>query len=312
VSIRLSSPTSAPPRACTWLAAALLLASAIRPARGQPAAPPVAEKIAVLRLEALGMDAEPVARLESLFRMEIERLVGRPLPTRRQIEAAIKGSRKLRACGGDNACLAQIGALLGVDLVITGSVAALGDSYVIHIKVVDVATGKPRGEPIASEPLRGQPDQLIEAVRVAAYTLLAPDEVRGSIAVLSDLVGATVALDGAPVGTTPLAAPIAGLRPGRYRLGVTADGYLPFEQEVDVRFQKTTRAVVRLAPRATVAPVPTSTVIRPRPAPRHWYTSTWFTVGAGVAAAVVGGYVGYRLARDPVIDCGADPGACGR
>ena len=98
---------------------ALMLLGLIRPAAAEeppPASQAVTEKIAVLRLEALGMDAEPVSRLESLFRMEIERLAGRPLPTRRQIDAVIKGSRKLKRCGGDNKCLAQIGAALGVDL----------------------------------------------------------------------------------------------------------------------------------------------------------------------------------------------------
>ncbi len=278
----------------------------------QPAKSALQQEIAVLWLEALGMDPEPVARLETLFRMELERLAGRDLPTHREVMRALRSSRKLRRCAGANKCLAAIGKKLGVDLVVTGNVAALGDSYVINIKVVNVQTGEQQGDPISSQPLRGSPDQLIEAVRSAAYTLLAPDQVRGSIMVLTDMVGASVKLDGQQRAVTPLTGPITDLRPGEYELSVEADGYIPFKKKVRVRFQKTTRVVVRLAPEKTEeSPVVAPVVIKKRPAPKRWYSSTWFYVGAGVAAAILGGYVGYKLAHDPVVDCSADPSQCG-
>ncbi len=270
------------------------------------------EKIAIVRLEALGMAAEPVARLEALFRMEIERLAGHPLPTRRQVDKVIKSSRRLRRCGSKNSCLAAIGKRLGVDLVVTGHVAALGDSYTINIKVVEVTTGKQLGDAISSEPLRGEPDQLIEAVRMAAYTMLAPAQVRGEIMILTDLVGAAVKLDDEQVATTPLRKPLTDLKPTTYQLRVESKGYLPFEEEVRVRFQKTTRVVVSLAPVADDKPVLAPVVLEKRPARKHWYSSTWFYVGAGVTAAILGGYIGYRLAHDPLIDCNSNPGLCGR
>ena len=284
-------------------------------AQPQPAPAPnggvLSEKIAIVRLEALGMAAEPVARLEALFRMEIERLAGHPLPTRRQIDKVISSSRRLRRCGSKDSCLAAIGKRLGVDLVVTGHVAALGDSYTINIKVVEVATGKQRGEPISSEPLRGEPDQLIEQVRMAAYTMLAPAQVRGRIMILTDLVGAVVKLDGEQIATTPLRKPIADLRPSTYLLRVESTGYLPFEEEVKVRFQKTSRVVVNLAPEADDK-LPLAPIIKKRPARKRWYSSTWFYVGAGVTAAILGGYIGYQLAHDSVIDCNSNPGQCAR
>ncbi|HUH01341.1 MAG TPA: PEGA domain-containing protein [Kofleriaceae bacterium] len=279
---------------------------------GEPHA--ISSKLAVLELEALGMDREPVARLEILFRMELERLAGRPLPTRRQIQRIIQSSRKLRQCAGADDCLAEIGKKLEVDLVVTGTVAALGDSYVINIKAVDVATGKQLPKRIETRPLRGSPDELIEGVRVAAYQLLAPAELHGSLMVLSDLVGAEVSLDGKPVGVTPLPAPVRRLSLGTHVIKVTAADYAPFEQEVRVRFQKTTRVIVRLATEdAAAGPIgPRPVIEKKRPAPKRWYNATWFYVGAGVAAAIVGGVLGYQLANDSVIDCGANPAACGR
>jgi hypothetical protein len=269
------------------------------------------QKIAVLSLDALGMDEERVARLEALFRMELDRLASEPLPTRRDIDKAIASKKDLRNCSGDDKCVAAIGKQLGVEIVVTGSVGALGDSYVVNIKAVDVATAKQLRR-IATDPLRGSPDELIEAVRVAAYRLLAPEQLKGSITVLTDLVGATVSVDGAPTGSTPLPGPISKLELGKHQLRVAADGYVPFEEEVDVRFQKSTRVVVRLAaeePAGGIGVDPITRIVE-HDAPTPWYSSTWFYVGVGVAAVVIGGVAGYAMGKDDVIDCGAQPEAC--
>jgi hypothetical protein len=271
------------------------------------------QRIAVWRLDALGMDAELVARLETLFRMELDRLASRPLPTRREIDRAIAGQRELRDCSGDDRCLVQIGKKVGVDVVVTGSVAALGDSYTLNIKAVDVGSSKLLRR-ITTEPLRGSPDELIEAVRVAAYRLLAPDQLHGSVVVLSDLVGATVTLDGKVIGKTPLPGPVPRLPLGPHALHVEADGYLPFDETLAVRFQKSTRVVVRLAARqadGTTGPQPL-----PRPGGQRadgpWYTSPWAYVAVGAAAVLVGATVGWALGDDDVIDCSGDmpSGAC--
>jgi hypothetical protein len=309
----------------TALAAALLAMIPVGGAHAQPIVPSdvavtvddpgpeqaLTQRIAVWRLDALGMDAELVARLETLFRMELDRLASRPLPTRREIDRAIAGQRDLRDCSGDDRCLVQVGKKVGVDVVVTGSVAALGDSYTLNIKAVDVGSGKLLRR-ITTEPLRGSPDELIEAVRVAAYRLLAPDQLHGSIVVLSDLVGATVTLDGKVVGKTPLPGPMPRLPLGRHELHVEADGYLPFDETLDVRFQKSTRVVVRLAAReagggASPLPRPDS-----RRADGPWYTSPWAYVAVGAAAVLVGATVGWALGDDDVIDCTGDmpSGAC--
>ena len=274
----------------------------------------ITKKIAVLKLEALGMDEEPVNRLESLFRMELERLAGAPLPTRREIDKAISKDRQLKKCGGEDACLAKIGKKLGVDAIVSGSVAGLGDSFTINIKVVDVDSAKQLRR-IASDPLKGSPDELIDAVRVAAYRLLAPDELLGAVAILTDLVGATVSIDGKVAGKTPIMEPIRRLALGEHTLKVEADGYTTFEEAVTVRFQKTSRVVVSLRIEGSADPGPNEPITGPprivtRPADRRWYTNKWFYIGAGVAAVLVGGYIGYQLGTDTVVDCNAEPAAC--
>ncbi len=260
------------------------------------------QRIAVWRLDALGIEAELVARLETLFRSELDRLAKNPLPTRKQMDTAVGKDAKLRECTGEDKCLTAIGGKVGVDVMVTGSIAALGDSYTLNIKAVDVQTGKQLRR-IATDPLRGSPDELIEAVRVAAYSLLAPDQIYGSIVVLSDLVGASVSLDGTRVGMTPLPASLSKLSLGIHKLKVEAQGYLPFEEDVEVRFQKSSRVVVRLAaeqvdPNPALGP---TTIDRGSKKP--WYTSRWMYVGAGVAALLIGAAIGWAIGEDDVISC---------
>ena len=140
-------------------------------------------------------------RLETLFRLELGRLDRVPLQSRRGIDAKLSPAEQ--ACAGDDKCLTAVGKRLGVDYVVTGTVGSLGDNYVLNIKAVDVATGK--SQRIQSPPLKGTPDELIEGVRVAAYSLLAPDQLHGALQIQSDPIGAAVTLDGKLVGKTPLA-----------------------------------------------------------------------------------------------------------
>ncbi|MGE0868751.1 MAG: PEGA domain-containing protein [Kofleriaceae bacterium] len=250
------------------------------------------QKIAIWRFDALGIDGELVARLETLFRMELDRLAKKPLPGRREIERAI--SAEQRECTGEDRCLTAIGKRLGVDVVLAGTVGAMGANYVLNIKAVNVATGK-QLQRIQSDPLRGSPDELIEGVRVAAYKLLAPDQLHGSIQIQTDLVGATVELDGRPIGKTPL--PNLGVLSkqalGDHTLKVQAPGYAPFQDIVNVHFQKVSQVVVRLLPSTQV--LGTGKIVRNEDQP--FYTKTWFIVGVGVAAIAIGAGIGYQVGR---------------
>jgi hypothetical protein len=298
-----------------WLAVALvgLLCSVIlvRPSVAQPGAPAsevapeqaITQKIAVWRIDALGMEADLVEQLEALFRMELSRLASKPMPARRDLERQVPAD--LRDCTGEDKCLAAIGKKLGVEVMVTGSVGALGDNYILNIKAVDVASATQLRR-ITTDPLRGEPDELIESIRVAAYRLLAPSQLYGSVMVLSDLVGAEVKLDGKPAGRTPLPGPLPKLTLGTHDLEVTAAGYSAFREKVDVRFQKQTRVVVRLvtADGQDNAPV---LVTRSR---SPWY-SRWYTIaGVVVGAAVVGALIGGQLGGPDIVDCSEDPSQC--
>jgi PEGA domain len=270
------------PRGSASPASAPLVAASDSPAQA------ISQRIAVWRFDALGIEPELVARLEALFRSELDRLAVKPLPSRRELDRKITAD--LADCTGEDRCLAAIGKRLDVDVVVAGSVGALGDNFVLSIKVVDVASAQQLRR-ITTDPLRGTPDDLIDSVRVAAYRLLAPDQIHGSIAILSDLIGGDVAIDGKRVGQTPLAAPVGKLALGPHVVRVTAKGFAPFEETVEVRFQKSARVEVRLTEDLSARDL----MRPPPPAPNRWYSRTWVVAAIGVGAVVVGAVVGYEL-----------------
>jgi hypothetical protein len=298
------------------LALALVLAGAgARSAAAQPSLPgdagpeqAITQRIAVWRFDALGIEPELVARLETLFRMELDRLAQKPMPGRREIERAVTAEQ--RECTGEEKCLGAIGKKLGVDVVITGTVGALGDSYVLNIKAVESSTAKQLTR-IQSDPLRGTPDDLIEGVRVAAYKLLAPGQIHGAVQIQTDLVGAEVKLDGKAIGRTPLLqlGVIPRLELGKHKLRVEARGYAPFEEEVEVRFQKVSQVVVRLLSADRVIGTGKIERVERRPI----YARTWFIVGVGAAALAIGAYAGWRAGSVDcvrIVDGKQDPGGC--
>lgn len=271
------------------------------PAAAQPGPEELIDKkIAVWRFDALGIENEIVQRLETLFRMELDRLDKVPQPTRRDIERAVTSAEQ--NCTGEEKCLTAIGKRIGVDYVVTGTVGSLGDNYVLNIKVVEVATAK--SQRIQSDPLRGSPDELIEGVRVAAYRLLAPEQIHGSLQIQTDLVGAAVTLDGKSLGKTPLPnnGVIAKLPLGTHRLRVEAKGYDPFESDVQVNFQKVSPVVVRLL--QSTETVGTGRVVQRERAP--FYTKPLFIGGVAAGAILIAILIGTNAGSVPV--CTFDTG----
>jgi hypothetical protein len=265
-----------------------------------------AEKIsyAMFRLDPLGIQPEIVEQLERILRVELERVLAQPLPSRTEVERVAASNKKLAGCTADPVCLAPLARLLKASRIVAGNVGGLADSYVVNLKLVDVDARELRR---VSATLRGSPEELIDEIRVAAYRLVAPDQLVGNIAILSDVPGANVNLDGRDLGLTPLPGPLSGISVGVHKLSVTREGFSPFDEDVPVRFEKTTQVVVRQS----------ATTARARRALRAAfdkpiYTRWWFWTAIAVGAVATGIGVGFAIPKPgaPVLTCSPPSAGC--
>lgn len=271
-----------------------------------------AQKVALWRIDPLGgLKPDVVASLESLLTQELGRLCSEIVPSAKTL-ALQQRNRRLRSCQGADACIAALGRYLRARYVVTGNLASLGQNYVVTLKLVDSKSRTSVRR--ISQPLSGQPEQLIEAVRVAAYRLLAPHKLLGTLQIIVNLAGARLFLDGRAVGTSPLRSPLDNLTVGTHVLKITHPTHLDFIKKVDVRFQKTTTVRVNMVkPRTVPVPKgPTGPVVRDRVVP--FYGKWWFWTAVTVVAVAVGATVGFfagralRPSTPPVVNC--DNNAC--
>lgn len=210
---------------------------------------------------------------------------------------AIKKAKKphLRVCEGDPACLAELGQLVGAELVVAGEAGGLGDVQVVYLELVDVAGAK------------GVRSTTLEVGNTAeggaagaAYRLLAPDQYTGTMTLELDTAGATVYVDGKRVGKATAGKPIT-FAVGTHALRVTHPEFHDFVRFVDVGFHADTPIQVTLAQYPIVSSELTGTdpgktgnityLDRPTPWYRKWWAIAAFSgiiaVGAAAAAGVI-------------------------
>ena len=116
-------------------------------------------------------------------------------------------------------------------------------------------------------------EQQLEAARRAA----SERPTTGTLRVTANVEGAEVHLDDRAIGQTPLTAPVS-LAPGRHRLRLERDGYVPFRSEVRVETGLVTAAYADLLPATRYRAI------------RGRRVATW--IAGGLAVAGVGAAIG--------------------
>jgi len=219
-----------------------------------------------------------------------------------QVSDAIRRARKpqLRACEGDAACLAELGGLVGAQIVISGEVGGLGESRVVYLAATE------NGKELRSTTLAiGGARDDGGGPTGAAVRLLDPDGYRGTLRFAIDVTGATVYVNGSKAPLSPrgeLALPV-----GAQAVRVTHPEYHDFVRFIDVEFGKTTEVPVGMQQYPIVRhDVPGKPINRDRidyldpPLWRRWYVVGPAAVGLAVVTAVV---VGYAVHNFPSGDC---------
>jgi TolB-like protein len=227
-------------------------------------------KVAVLDLQSYGVPPDLAENLTQLLSLELRKAEELSVISRDEIKAMLQyeAQKQILTCRDDVACLIEIGGALGVEYLVSGGVGELDDTWVVHLKLLDTAKAEVAARVSAS--FRGPQTELAKTVRFAVLALLGKSaEGVGTVMVLSDVVPASLSIDGEPAQTLPIGS--ISRTAGKHALSLRADGYFPLRREFYVDPGLLTR--VDLAPNAL---------------PRPWYREWWpWAIGGSVIVAGV-------------------------
>ncbi len=263
------------------------------------AAPVFAEPrtVAVAPFSTLGAEEKSATTKKILAEIEaaISGLGNKVVPAATVAAAADKTKKpQLKACEGDPACLSEVGKLVGAQIIVSGEVGGLGDSKVIYLGAIDVATGKQ----IRNTTLTLGAKESSGGASGAAIRLLDPDRYRGTLRFAIDVTGATVFVNGSKV--VPGAHGELALAVGTQAVRVTHPQYHDFIKFIDVTYGKTTEVPINMQEypivEHDVTANPKSTdkiVIVDKPLWRRWYV-----LYPAIAVVAVGvGFIAYGIAH---------------
>ena len=204
-------------------------------------------RLAVLELDARGLDATLAESVTGLVVREVDRTGVFDTISMDDIKVMLEHEQNKLAVGCDDAsCLAEIGGALGVEILLSGSVNKIGQTYVLSLKLIDVRKAVVINRQERTVP--GKPDDLIDAARSAVRMLVRPllKQAEGTLRVSCSEEGAEVYVDDLMLGTTPIE---ARKLPGGYHvLKVKKESFVAFSMDVFVGPSKKTDIMVTLVP----------------------------------------------------------------
>jgi hypothetical protein len=137
-----------------------------------------------------------------------------------------------------------IGEVDGSAYAVSGEVAEAGDDapvpWLVNVIAVEVASGRATdliSRPVGEDALTAG-RELAREIAAFARPLARLPEGDAGLFLTSEPRGARLLVDGVPVGTTPEAGPLM-LAPGRYRVELRAEGFLPETRSVELRAGET-------------------------------------------------------------------------
>ncbi len=231
-------------RAALWLVAIHLAGAP--PALAQESPPERPVQVAVLELNALGLSTAMRKNLELLVRNSIATIPRHRVTPPIEVQMALQDPRHkaIAECGGGPECAVKVGRLVKADLVVFGTISTIGEAFSLNLRVMETRTGKETAR--QQSRISGNRDLLIPEVRLAAYKLVAPERIRGSLLIDIDVAGVEVEIDGKKIGVTPLSKPVEDLLPGPHVVVLKRPGFSEFQQEFVIKPFETARLKLEL------------------------------------------------------------------
>jgi hypothetical protein len=199
------------------------------------AAPPTV-KVAVLDLSTPGLQAEEGKALSSnllgIITSEVARL-GKSVISSADINLILSFEKQkdLAGCQDNVSCLAEIGGALGVDLLLSGSIGKLGETYNVALTLVDSKNAEVKKRFSGSA---GSLEVLATTARRGVNVLFGKETETGgtgTILIKTEPSGASVFIDGRAAGVSPTT--IDDVAMGDHLLVVKKEG-LSASQQIDV------------------------------------------------------------------------------
>ena len=207
--------------------------------------------IAVVDFEARGVPVYEAQIIAERVRAELVQSGLFKVMERGQMESILKeqGFAQSGACT-DASCVVQMGQLLSVNQIVTGSVGKLGGMYTLNVKLVDVASGEiilTRNEDVS-----GKIEDIILTFAIPRIAeklineLTSGKQKNGTLSVSSSPSGAVVSVDGKDYGVTPLKK--IELPIGPHKVIVSMVNHVAIEKAVVVETRKTVSVDATLNP----------------------------------------------------------------
>ena len=271
--------------------------------------------VALAPLSTLGTEDTSAAtkKLAGQLEAALGALPGTKVITAAAVSEQLKKSKKagLRVCEREPKCLAELGTLVGAQVVIAGEVGGLGESQVVYLSATDVASAKELRSTtltVGAKDDGGGPTG-------AAVRLLDPDHYRGTLHVNLDVAHATIYLNGTKVELSPkgeLSLPV-----GTHALRATHPEYHDYVKFVSVTFGQTTEVPIGMQQypivQHDIAGKPTNrdqiSYIDP-PLWRRWYVAGPAVVAVGLITAIIVGVAAHDRPAGPCRTVGVAQPAC--
>jgi hypothetical protein len=198
-------------------------------------------RVAVNDLQPNGIDSSAARVISDRLRAEMVNTGLYTVMERGEMETILEeqGFQQSGACD-DQACLVEVGQLLGVDRMLAGSIGKLGNLHTISLRMIDIKTGEILYtvnedcpcpvERVLSDATRSVVVKLVKRTQEVRGDGAVPR--LGTVAVSTDPQGARVLLDGTRRGITPCR--LTDVSPGTYALRVELEEYQPVVEQIDV------------------------------------------------------------------------------